>query len=111
MAVRSLCEAVIDPISLLIAIITEQLAPAQVIVKTIRSTPWASATFSGARHEVALMVTGPLACERARAFVANAPDVDFDVDDQIIVDIDVPRYQISGQGVDLTIECLSVEAA
>jgi hypothetical protein len=112
MIASSVCdETVADPLSALVDAIVEQLAPAAVSLGKSCSTPWASATFSGARHEVALTINGTNAAECARAFVANVAEFDFDLGGHIVVDIVVPHYQITESDVAMTIECLSVEGA
>jgi hypothetical protein len=100
-----------DPAAALAGALADQLAPALVRFGKSASTPWASATFSGARHEVALTITGAGAIDRAHAFVARAADLDFNLGGHIVVDIDIPHYQIVGNDVDMIVECLSVEAA
>jgi hypothetical protein len=110
-AALALRETASDPMSALVAAVTDQLAPAIVIIEKSHTTPWESATFSGARHEIALTIRGADALPRAHAFVAQLPDCDFDLGDQILVDIVVPQYEIDGPVVHMTVECLSVEAA
>ena len=48
--------------------------------------PWASVTFSGSRHKIALAFTGDEAAEMGEAFIAALPEHEFDVPRQIVAD-------------------------
>jgi hypothetical protein len=48
--------------------------------------PWASATFAGARHTLALTFTGPEAIEAGEALIAMLPDHEFDIPGQLVAD-------------------------
>ncbi len=48
--------------------------------------PWASVTFSGARHMVALCFTGPEAMEAADDFISALPEHEFSIPHQIVAD-------------------------
>ena len=51
--------------------------------------PWASATFSGSRHTIALAFHGSEAAASGEAFIAALPDHEFAVPRQIVADANV----------------------
>ncbi|MBA3053920.1 MAG: hypothetical protein FP826_03080 [Sphingomonadales bacterium] len=48
--------------------------------------PWASATFTGTRHMIALAFEGRDAIEAAELLIARLPDHEFDLPGQIVAD-------------------------
>jgi hypothetical protein len=48
--------------------------------------PWASATFSGARHTVTLMFSGEEGIAAAREFIATLPEHEFTIRGQLVAD-------------------------
>lgn len=56
-----------------------------------RERPWASVTFSGARHTVVLRYTGWEACEDGEALIAALPDHEFTVPGALVADVTVVR--------------------
>lgn len=56
-----------------------------------RETPWASITFSGARHAVVLRFAGSDATSDGEAFVAMLPDHEFGLRGQLVADASVTR--------------------
>jgi hypothetical protein len=48
--------------------------------------PWASVTFSGSRHKIALAFTGSEAAEMGEEFIAALPEHEFEVPRQIVAD-------------------------
>ncbi|MFD1036633.1 hypothetical protein ACFQ15_18525 [Sphingomonas hankookensis] len=77
---------------------------AGVTIAIVRSsaTPWASATFNGARHRLTLIGEGA-AFER---WVAGLPDADLPLRGHLVADLAV-RRNATGDGVD--VEVLTVE--
>ncbi|MCB2048756.1 MAG: hypothetical protein KDE32_11085 [Novosphingobium sp.] len=51
--------------------------------------PWASVTFSGARHTIALAFEGAEAMEAADLFIAALPDHEFSLGDKLVADATV----------------------
>ena len=51
-----------------------------------RETPWASITFAGSRHTVALVFVGPEAVEAGEAFIADLPEHEFTLPGQLVAD-------------------------
>jgi hypothetical protein len=51
--------------------------------------PWASATFSGARHAIALSFTGPAAIEAGERMIADLADHEFDLPGFFVADATV----------------------
>ena len=99
-----------DPQNALIAAIAAQLLPATVSVVQHRSTPWASATFTGARHDIDLTVEGPDAPCKARFFVESAPTADYAINGHLVADVVVTTYLVANNVVQLSVEILTVEA-
>ena len=52
-------------------------------------TPWASVTFSGSRHRIALAFTGEEAAALGELFIAALPEHEFTVPRQIVADASV----------------------
>jgi hypothetical protein len=70
-----------------------------------RERPWASVTFTGARHWVALSV-GPA---RAAEIAAMLPDHEFDLPGHLVADIAVTGTRVDGDRTVIEIEALTVE--
>jgi len=51
--------------------------------------PWASITFSGTRHTIALAFTGPAAIAAAERVIDALPDHEFDIPGHIVADAQV----------------------
>jgi hypothetical protein len=77
--------------------------PAEIPVS--RERPWASVTFTGARHWFALSV-GPA---RADAVAAILPEFEFDLPGHLVADIVVTGTRVDGDRTLLEIEALTVE--
>lgn len=56
-----------------------------------REQPWASVTFSGTRHTLALRFTGWEACDEGEALIAALPLHDFSVTGALVVDVSLKR--------------------
>ncbi len=74
-------------------------------IPTSQERPWASVTFTGARHWVALSV-GPA---RAAEIAALLPDHEFDLPGHLVADIVVTGTKPDGERTLLEIEALTVE--
>jgi len=70
-----------------------------------RERPWASVTFTGARHWVSLSV-GPA---RAEEIAAMLPEHEFDLPGHLVADIAVAGTRVDGDRTLLEIEALTVE--
>lgn len=66
-----------------------QLAGPRVEFLRHSERPWASATFSGSRHHIALAFTGSGAVEDGERFIAALPDHEFAVPRQLVADATV----------------------
>jgi len=74
-------------------------------------TPWASATFIGARHGIILILQGDDAAVRAEALAAMLPDADFAIPGHIVADIGVDGITLVGEEeARLTLSILTIEA-
>jgi hypothetical protein len=99
-----------DPLDVLVDAIEAQLLPAHVCVTKRCSTPWASVTFTGARHDIELVVEGDNALDSARFFVDSSPAADYAIEGHLVADVAVTSYLIMGDDVRLSLEILTVEA-
>ncbi|MBC2778420.1 hypothetical protein [Parasphingopyxis marina] len=86
-----------------------QRAGAEPVIEDVRTTPWASITFSGARHRIALRLEGASAPDAARAMSEGLDYAEFDLGAYILVDIAVAETRLAGDGVHLVIEALVIE--
>lgn len=77
---------------------------------TCCTRPWASVTFSGARHEFDLYLDTGTALARAQALHDNARHAEFDLPGHIVADFNV-SLSASAHGQMLHVEALTVEAA
>jgi hypothetical protein len=82
-------------------------------VEEIRSRSWASATFTGARHELSFRIEGPGAAVAAEAFLANLRAAEFDLRGHILADIARVAEERADDGdrVRISLEALTVEDA
>ena len=82
-------------------------------VEEIRSRSWASATFTGARHELSFRIEGEGAGAAADAFLATLSAAEFDLRGHILADIALVAEERSESGdrVRISLEALSVEDA
>jgi hypothetical protein len=83
----------------------------QLTVEDIRSRSWASATFTGARHELSFRIDGKRAAAAADAFLANLTAAEFDLCGHILADIALVSEERSDEGdcVRISLEALTVE--
>lgn len=87
----------------------EQSADAAGMVLTIvrsASTRWASATFVGARHELAADLS-PAA--DAEAWLAALPELDLPLRGHLLADLKVARISRAERGTAIVLEALTVE--
>ncbi len=94
-----------DPHRLLTSALTKMLAPLEVVIDEVKVTPWASATFRGARHAFALTVSGTDALKHLAIFAEQVGDHDFNFSGHFVADILVTDQK----GPRCTIEALTVE--
>jgi hypothetical protein len=73
-------------------------------------TPWASATFIGARHAITLLLEGEDSGVRAQALAAILPESDFAIPGHIVADLSVDGIAPDPQGARLTLSILTIEA-
>ena len=66
-----------------------ELAGKQAELLRHAETPWASATFTGSRHNIALAFTGEEAAALGELFIAALPEHEFTVPRQIVADASV----------------------
>lgn len=58
-----------------------------------REAPWASITFSGARHSIVLAFHGWEACDDAENLIVDLPDHEFSIPNVLVADATVTRTQ------------------
>ncbi|QKG72633.1 hypothetical protein HQR01_02300 [Erythrobacter mangrovi] len=66
-----------------------QLADHQAQVISHSETPWASITFAGTRHLLALVFAGDTAVEAGERFIAALPEHEFMIPGQLVADATV----------------------
>jgi hypothetical protein len=101
-----------DAHRLLLRAIGERVAadgPAEIV--SARSEPWASATFSGARHSLQLRFDGSDAADRASRLTGELDGIEFNLPGHLVADIALTSRCDNAAGVDLAIEALTVEDA
>jgi hypothetical protein len=82
------------------------------VFEEIRSRSWASLTFTGARHEIALRLEGEGADEAADRFCANLGAAEFDLKGHLLADIALVKREAAREGgVRIRLEALTVEDA
>lgn len=101
-----------DATSALIRAIEMKLPPSVTFrAEEVSSHAWASATFTGARHELAFRLDGPDADAAADAFLADLDEAEFVLRGHILADINlVSRAGVAPGAVRIAIEALTVEA-
>jgi hypothetical protein len=83
---------------------------AAVAFESVTSRPWASITFSGERHDLALCLPGPGAQAAVDAFLDGLEDRDFALRGHILADIEATGVRRDADGqIRLTLEALTVE--
>jgi len=81
------------------------------LLEELVSRSWASATFTGARHEIAFRLEGLGASEAADMFLANLGEAEFELRGHIVADIALlseERFD-GGAVVRIRFEALTVE--
>ncbi len=99
----------LDATSALLRGLEARLAGGTVNFMNIRSQSWASVTFTGARHEVTFALTGQDSEAIADRFVAGLNAAEFPLRDHFLADIAAVAREGTEQGVQLSIEALTVE--
>jgi hypothetical protein len=79
------------------------------IVEDAVSRPWASATFSGRRHELTAQLSG-LSGLAAPALIAGLGERQFDLKNHVLIDIAVTDSVFEDGMLRLTLEALTVVA-
>lgn len=83
---------------------------APVTFELVASRPWASITFSGERHRLALCLPGPGAQAAVDAFLDGLEDREFALRGQLLADIEATGVARDADGqIRLTLEALTVE--
>ncbi|WP_106638846.1 hypothetical protein [Allosphingosinicella vermicomposti] len=96
----------------LLRAIRKRAGCAVMTIEELSSRPWASATFSGARHKLALRLDGVDAEEVATRFAAGIEAAEFALRGHIVADIAVVGADnLDGSAVRLRVEALTVEDA
>ncbi len=92
----------------MLAQIVAKLSPAKVTVVAVHSKPWASVTFSGARHELTLLAEGEGALIAVRRLQRTVTTDEFDIKGHLVADILVSNVCADAEGARLDIEALTV---
>jgi hypothetical protein len=78
-------------------------------VERIRSRSWASATFTGVRHELAFAIEGEDSGAAADAFLAGLADAEFGLRGHFVADIALVSQSREGRRVRIELEALTIE--
>jgi hypothetical protein len=84
--------------------------PADVVIEEIRSRSWASITFSGARHDIAVRLPAG-EDEAANLFVAGLDPTAFTLRGHLLASIGLKSDERGPEGIRLGLEALTVEDA
>jgi len=95
--------------ALLLALAAVLERPGRVVIEEIVSRSWASVTFAGARHELALRIEGEGAEVAAARFVAGLHAAEFSLDGHILADIALVEEERRPGLARLRLEALTVE--
>ena len=90
----------------------QALAEGQAEVLRHSESPWASVTFTGTRHTVALAFTGAEAAEAGERFIAALPEHEFAIPRQLVADaavVSVEHVLLPAPRLGLVIELLLLE--
>lgn len=75
-----------------------------------RLTPWASATFIGARHDVTVVLAGEDAVARAASLADMLPDAEFTIRGHLVADLAIEARQEEEDGsASLRLSILTIE--
>ena len=81
---------------------------AGVSIEEVRSRSWASVTFSGARHDLALRLEGEGAEAAAERFLGTLDAAEFPLDGHVLADISLVSQERRPGCVRLRLEALTV---
>jgi hypothetical protein len=99
----------------LIAALKDRLADVEHRLEQAAETPWASMTFTGARHSLNFVLSGNGAAAVAKRFSERISEDSFDIAGHVVADILTIKREAFWEGnspeVRLGIEALTVEAA
>ncbi len=87
------------------------LGEGQTHVRHSWSRPWASITFSGARHHYVIDLDGNDAAPRGTDFATTSAFEEFGLRGHLVADLTVTANAPQREGARITIEALTVEAA
>ncbi len=103
--------AMIDATSALLRAIAGRFDGLAFVVEEIQSRSWASATFSGARHELTFRLEGDGAGRASEAFLADMEAAEFNLRGHVLADIALLFEERPDEGhfVRISLEALTVE--
>ncbi|HEY6814021.1 MAG TPA: hypothetical protein VI168_00645 [Croceibacterium sp.] len=82
-----------------------ELAQHKATILTHSEKSWASLTFSGARHRLALLFDGAEAIEAAERFIAFLPEHEFDILGHLVADATVTEVDHRLDPPAMTVRC------
>jgi hypothetical protein len=100
-----------QPVKLLSGVIAARWPIGALMVERTVETPWASATFSGARHSIDFAVRRAAPGDDEKLCLARLRCEEFDIPGHLVADIVVTKKTAHRGGLFFTIEALTVEAA
>ena len=91
--------------------IRTRLGPTPAKLAESAERPWASITFSGARHLFTFRLIGPAGWDAACAFATHLDDMDFSLRGALVADMAVQALtRTPDGGADIQLEALTVDA-
>jgi hypothetical protein len=101
----------LDTHAALASSLIELLLPAEVRIMSSSETPWASITFSGARHRFVMLVSGDKANSAVRDMERNIGNAEFNIRNQLVADVSVSAPECDARLMRIEVEAITVEAA
>jgi len=77
-------------------------------IESVACHDWASATFVGQRHVIALCLTGADAADAATRVAAQIGEIDIPLAGHVVADIAVVRIETTVAGVSVVVEALTL---
>lgn len=104
-------KAMNDSTSALLRAIRGRFEDLRMTIEEVRSRNWASATFTGARHELTFRVEGARANAAADTFLADLGAAEFSLRGHILADIALVSEERhdGAEAVTISLEALTVE--
>jgi hypothetical protein len=91
--------------------LVNMLSPAEARIMSSTMVPWASITFTGARHRYVMLVSGDKAIGAVRHMERNIGNAEFEIRNQLVADVSISAPACDTALMQIEIEAITVEAA